>query len=85
MFKKSEVVWLAAMMWGLGWWAKVASTIFYQDALGLEKYIEYCRIGWVDLSPWWGGILFFALIVESARRFRKILERPDNDYVYYKE
>ena len=54
-----------------GWLSFVGLSMAYQDAIGLERYINAARAGWVDL-PWWVGALLAAFaLVSYALAWRK--------------
>ena len=37
-----------------GWIASSGMTMFYQDLIGKEKYLQMVDVGWVEMSPFWG-------------------------------
>lgn len=56
------------------WWAGFAGMMFAnavimfrQDLMGLEKYIEYARLAWIDMHWGWGlGLIIFSVFVFTS-------------------
>lgn len=49
-----------------------ALRMFFQDMMGLDKYINYVKSGWVDISPWLGfGVMVVALIGFAKTKYNK--------------
>lgn len=49
-----------------GWMAATAFQMFRQDLYGLERYIELCRVGWIDLHWSFGLVLFVMFCILPA-------------------
>ena len=53
---------------GIGFYASLR--MFLTDMMGMERYIEYIRGHWIDMSPLWGlfATIFWIYIAWWARR-----------------
>lgn len=40
----------------------------HHDLMGLENFIEYARLSWVEMSPWWGigSVILGSLMLKTA-------------------
>ena len=57
MFKRTFTFFMAGFLFYSGLF------MFFQDLMGLEKYIEFSRRAWVHMSPVWGALLAIGAIV----------------------
>lgn len=49
-----------------GWVASIGLNMFHQDMLGLDKYLEYLKITWHHISPFWGLAIFVVACIVFA-------------------
>lgn len=49
---------LMTLCFWCGWLAHIGITMFIQDWLGLDSYVEFVAENWVNMSYMWGAAIF---------------------------